>query len=73
MIRNFCKQRLISNIKQVATKKSNVVRQNHFSSFEYQHYFKSLTTYLGSNLQQRAVYSNYYSAFYHSQTLSDLT
>ena len=33
MIRNFCKQRLISNIKQVATIKSNVVRQNHFSSF----------------------------------------
>ena len=41
---------------------SELEAQNHFSSFEYQYYFKSLTTYLGSNLQQRSVYSNYYSA-----------
>ena len=41
---------------------SELEAKNHFSSFEYQHYFKSLTTYLGSNLQQRIVYSNYYSA-----------
>lgn len=41
---------------------SELEAKNHFSSFEYQHYFKSLTTYLGLNLQQRAVYSNYYSA-----------
>jgi len=41
---------------------SELEAKNHFSSFEYQHYFKSFTTYLGSNLQQRSVYSNYYSA-----------
>ena len=41
---------------------SELEAKNHFSSFEYQHYFESLTTYLGSNLQQRSVYSNYYSA-----------
>ena len=41
---------------------SELEAQNHFSSFEYQHYFKSLTTYLGSNLQKRTVHSNYYSA-----------
>ncbi len=41
---------------------SELEAKNHFSSFEYQHYFKSLTTYLGSNLQQKTVYSNYYSA-----------
>ena len=40
---------------------SELEAKNHFSSFEYQHYFKSLTTYLGSNFQQRTVYSNYYS------------
>ena len=41
---------------------SELEAKNHFSSFEYQHYFKSLTTYLGSNLQQKTVNSNYYSA-----------
>ena len=41
---------------------SELEAKNHFSSFEYQHYFKSLTTYLGSNLQKRTVHSNYYSA-----------
>ena len=41
---------------------SDIEAKNHFSSFEYQHHFKSLTTYLGSNLQKRTVHSNYYSA-----------
>ena len=41
---------------------SELEAKNHFSSFEYQHYFKSLTTYFGSNLQKRTVHSNYYSA-----------
>lgn len=48
---------------------SELESKNHFSSFEYQYYFKSLTTYLGSNLQQRTVYSNYYSKLAHDDLL----
>ena len=48
---------------------SELESKNHFSSFEYQYYFKSLTTYLGSNLQQRTVYSNYYSKIAHDDLL----
>ena len=40
---------------------SKLEAKNHFSSFEYQHHYKFLSTFFGINLQQRLVSSNYYS------------